>query len=597
MPSEQRRILIVGGVAGGASAATRARRMNEHAEIVLFEKDEYVSFANCGLPYYIGGEITDREKLLVAKPELLRQRFKLDVRTRHEVLSIDRKAQTVSVIDHTSGKTTDEKYDRLILAPGASPLVPPIPGIDADNVLTLRNVADTDLIKARVDAMVAGSGEPKHVVVIGAGFIGLEMVEQLEARGLRITLVELQKQVLPLLDPEMASLLSAELDRHGITQILGDGIASMQTADGVATSATLSSGKTLDADLFILGIGVRPNTKLAEDAGLDLGPTRGIATNEYLQTNDPKIYAVGDAAEYVYTPTGASMRVPLAGPANRAGRIAGEHAATDAATIAMAPVLGTSVVRLFGLTAGLTGLTGNSAERFGVGVESVTIIANHHVGYYPGAKPITLKLTYAPDTGAVLGAQAIGAEGVDKRLDVIATVIQLDGDLEQLAGLDLAYAPPFGGAKDPIHMAAFTAINQQDGVVRFVDAGADLSGWQVVDMRTAAEVESGLLPGAVHIPIDELRDRLGELDAKRATLTVCASGLRSYAGARILMQRGFAEVADLAGGMVMRRHACPEEELVTPAPPAAARPPARPARAAPPTAGKLRGNRSNGRWE
>ncbi|MEE9403461.1 MAG: FAD-dependent oxidoreductase [Algisphaera sp.] len=572
--SQPRRILIVGGVAGGASAATRARRLNEHADIVIFEKDDYVSFANCGLPYHIGGEIKDRSKLLVATPQSLFARYRLDVRVRTEVLSIDRQNKTISVVNHNTKVESTERYDQLILAPGASPIVPDAHGIGSNNVLSLRNVADTDRIKKQVDAMSSQGAQgppPQQAVVVGGGFIGLEMAEQLADRGLAVTLVERNPQVLPLMDFEMAAMLHEELQAHDVKLVFGDGLVGFETtptdtsqsdSTETATAAVLASGQTLKADLFILGIGVRPNVALAQQAHLDLGATGGITVNEHLQTNDPNIYAVGDAVEYVYRPTETAMRIALAGPANRAGRIAGEHAASDAANIPMTAVLGTSVVRVFGLTAGLTGLSANTAKRFGVNVASVTIVANHHVGYYPGAKPITLKLTYDPDTQRVLGAQAIGAAGVDKRLDVIATLIQLGGTLEQLAGLDLCYAPPFGSAKDPIHMAAFTALNAVHGLAKFLDADADLSGMQILDVRTAAEIARGMLAGAIHIPVDDLRDQLDKLAPEKPTVVVCASGLRGYVASRVLMQNGFTDVADLSGGMMMRRRAKPNETLV-----------------------------------
>ena len=546
-------LVIVGGVAGGATAAARARRMNEHARIILFEKDEHISFANCGLPYYIGGEITDRDKLLVAKPALLRQRFGIDVRTRQEVTAIDRPRKLIRVTNHLTGETYEQPYDKLILAPGASPIIPPLPGVDAPNVFTLRNVADTDRITAAVV-----EGKPRRACVIGAGYIGLEMVEQLHARGLDVALVELQEQVLPLMDAEMAQPLAEALEAKGVTLHLGDGIAAIDTDEiGRATAVRLNSGTTLDTDLVILGIGVRPNNQLAKDAGLGLGQDGGIAVNAYGQTDDPDIYAVGDAAQYPYGPTGAQMRVPLAGPANRAGRLAGQHAVTGQSD-PMPPVMGTAIVRVFDLAAATTGLTTKLAAKFGLDAAAVTVIANHHVGYYPGAKPITLKLLYAPDTGKVLGAQAVGEEGIDKRIDVIATLMRLGGTVRDLAGVDLCYAPPFGAAKDPVHMAAFAACNDLDGFVKFVQPDADLTAYQVVDVRNAAEISQAPLPGtehAIHIPLDELRDRLGELDPEQPTVTSCASGLRSYVAARILMQHGFREVYDLTGAATMRRRA------------------------------------------
>ncbi len=550
-------IVVVGGVAGGASAATRARRMNEQARIILFEKDEYVSFANCGLPYHIGGEIAKRDSLLVATPELLTQRFRLDVRIRHEVQQIDRDAKTVTVLNHVTGETCNHCYDKLILAPGASPVVPSIEGVDANNVFTLRNVADMD----RINEAVAAS-RSKRAVVVGAGFIGLEMVEQLARRGLQTSLVELEPQVLPLLDPEMAKPLEQELGRNGITLYLDDGIQRVLTDDqGKATGIQLGSGGEIEADLVILGIGVRPNVELAQQAGLDIGPSGGIATSQYMQTSDPDIYAVGDAAEYTFGPTGQSLRIALAGPANRAGRLAGEHAARGACS-PMANVFGTSVVRVFEQCAAMSGLTAKLAERLNVDTRSATIVADHHAGYYPKAAPITLKLTFDPKTGKVLGCQAVGREGVDKRVDVIATVMAMNGTVRDLAGLDLAYAPPFGSAKDPIHMAAFAACNQLDGVEQFLDADADLSGKQVVDVRTPREVQKKPLAGADHavnIPVDNLRDRMDELDQSAETVVSCGIGLRAHVALRILKQNGFSDVKNLSGGMIVRNRAVKDD--------------------------------------
>lgn len=550
-------IAIVGGVAGGASATTRARRMNEQAEIILFEKDQYVSFANCGLPYYIGGEIQDRGKLLVAPQKLLEQRFRLDVRTRQEVLAINRQAKTLTVVDYNTGDKYEQHYDKLILSPGASPLVPPIVGVNAPNVYTLRSLVDTDRIRAATD-----SSQTKQAVVVGGGFIGIEMVEQLVERGFQVVLAEMQPQILPLLDPEMVRPLEDELVSHGVRLILGDTIERVLLDDeGRATGVQLKSGATAEGDLVILGLGVRPNTQLAKSAELEIGGTGGILTNRFLQTSDPDIYAVGDAAEYTFGPTGKSMRIALAGPANRAGRLAGEHAATGKSA-PMADVFGTAIVRVFEQTAAMTGLSLNLARRLGVEARSVTIVANQHAGYFPNASPLTLKLVYEPETGRVLGAQAVGREGVDKRIDVIATALAMNATVRDLAGLDLAYAPPFGSAKDPIHMAGFAACNELDGVEQFVSADSDLANKQVVDVRSPAEVEQTPLAGVVgprHIPLDELRDRLGELDPAAPTVVVCCVGLRAHVGARILRQHGFQDVANLAGGATLRGRAVANE--------------------------------------
>lgn len=553
MSTAKRTIVIVGGVAGGASAATRARRMNETAEIILLEKDEHVSFANCGLPYYIGDEITDRSKLLVATAEFLTKRFRIDVRTRNEAVRIDRDRKIVEIIDRASDRTYEQPYDKLILSPGASPLVVPIEGAGATNVFTLRNVADTDQIREVVDA-----GKATQACVVGAGYIGLEMVEQLTRRGLKVTLAELQPQVLPPFDPEMVQPVLEELRKNNVAVFLGDGIHSISTdKQGAATGVTLASGTTVEADLVLLGLGVRPNTQLASDAQLEIGSSGGIATNDFMQTNDPDIYGVGDAAEYCFGPTKKRQRVALAGPANRSGRLAGQHAATDHSD-PMADVLGTAIVRVFDQTAAMTGLTVKAAKTAGIQAESATVVAANHAGYYPGAAPLRLKVVFEPTTGKVLGAQAVGREGVDKRIDVIATAMAFGATVRDLAGLDLAYAPPFGAAKDPVHLAAYVACNHLDNIDRVIPADAEIEGKQVLDVRTAPELERAQLAAAgdvKHIPLDELRDRLGELDPSMPTVVSCGVGLRAHNAARILRQNGFENVEVLSGGITVRNDA------------------------------------------
>jgi NADPH-dependent 2,4-dienoyl-CoA reductase/sulfur reductase-like enzyme/rhodanese-related sulfurtransferase len=550
MSQAKLRIAIVGGVAGGASAATRARRMNEQAEIILFEKDEHVSFANCGLPYYIGGEIEDRGKLLVASKELLERRFRLDVRTRQEVLAINRSDKTLAVVDHSTGRQYEQTYDKLILSPGASPLVPPIGNAKSPNVFTLRNLADADRILAATE-----KSQSKRAVVVGGGFIGLEMVEQLVERGFQVTLAEMQPQVLPLMDPEMVRPLEELLIARGVRLLLGDAIELVLVDDaGRARGVQLQSGATAEGDIVILGLGVRPNIQLAQQAGLEIGATGGIATNRFMQTSDPDIYAVGDAAEYPYGPTGKQMRIALAGPANRAGRLAGEHAATGKSA-PMADVFGTAIVRAFDQTAAITGLTTTLARRLGMEVKSVTIVANQHAGYYPAATPLTLKLLYEPKTGKVLGAQAVGLDGVDKRIDVVATAMAMGATVFVMAGLDLAYAPPYGSAKDPIHMAAFAACNELEGIEDFVSADADLADAQIVDVRSSDEAQCNPMArvtGAKNIPLDELRERLGELDPAAPTVVICSAGLRAHVGTRILRQHGFSNVVNLSGGATVR---------------------------------------------
>ncbi len=540
-------IVIVGGVAAGASAATRARRCNEHARIILFEKDEHVSFANCGLPYYIGGEIADRGKLLVATPEFLRQRFNIDVRTRHEALAIDRSGKLLRVRNRQTGEEFEQAYDKLILAPGAAPIVPPLPGIDAGNVFTLRNLADTDRIHTFLAQRRTG-----RAVVVGAGFIGLEMVEMLHKRGLKIALVERNPQVLPPLDPEMAKLVEASLKRHEVELHLNNGLAGFELEGNLVRRVNLADGTALEADIVIVGVGVKPAVKLAQEAGLTLGSTGGIVVDEYLRSSDADIYAVGDAVEYRHAVADMLMRVPLAGPANRAGRLAGEHAATGKSA-AMPAVLGTAIVRVFDTVAAVTGCNLRCVATLKGQSHSVHVRHNHHAGYYPGAEPMTLKLLYHPTTRRVLGAQAVGGQGVDKRIDVIATAISLGATVDQLTQLDLAYAPMFGSAKDPVHMLAFAAQNELEGRVEFVPPDVDFDGHQVLDVRTPAEVARYSLPGAVTIPLDELRDRVGELDPSRRTLVMCQSGQRAYAAARILRAHGFSDVADVSGGAFLRQ--------------------------------------------
>ncbi|MDF1743145.1 MAG: FAD-dependent oxidoreductase [Gimesia sp.] len=546
------KLIIIGGVAGGASAAARARRCNEAAEIILFEKDEHVSFANCGLPYYIGEEIFEREKLLVATPELFKQRFNIDVRTKHLVQSINLDRKTVAVLNRVTGETFEESWDRLILSPGAAPIVPPLPGINAENVFTLRNLNDADTIKNYIK-----QNQCQSAVVVGAGFIGLEMVEQLHRLNISTELVELQQQVLPPLDSEMARLIQDELTAHGVNVHLGTALEKVTVEGSAAVGVELGNGKSLNADLVILGIGVAPAIALAKDSGIEIGNFGGIAVNEYMQTSHPDVYAVGDAVEYRHGVLNHPLRIPLAGPANRAGRIAGQHAVTSNADPMVSPV-GTAIVRVFGLTAAMTGLSKKFAEKAKRTNRSVIVVPKHHAGYFPGAESLFLKLTYDPETEQVLGAQAVGREGVDKRIDVIATVLKFRGTIRDLAGLDLAYAPPFGSAKDPVHIAAFVASNDLDSLTSIIEVDADLSEFQILDVRSVKEVETFRFPEIVHIPVDELRQRLDELDASQPIVTVCHTGLRAYVAARILKQSGFKNVQNLTGGMLMQRYVRPD---------------------------------------
>ncbi|GDX93213.1 NADH oxidase [Planctomycetia bacterium] len=560
MLSESRRLVIVGGVAGGASAAARARRCSEGAEIILLERDGDVSFANCGMPYYIGGEIADRSKLVVASAQLLRTRFRIDVRERSEAVSVDRAARTVRVRRLVDGSEYDLSWDRLILSPGAAAIIPPLPGINSQGVYSLRSLMDMDRIRAAVDAAPAGA---RRAIVAGAGFIGLEMAEQLVRQGFAVQIVELQSQVLPAFDADLAVAIQEELVRNGVQVWLGRGLQEVCEQGGRVQGVTLSDGTRLPAELVILGIGVRPNVGLAVACGLELGPAGGIRVNEFLQTSDPLIYAAGDAVEYPWGPSGGTARVALAGPANRAGRLAGEHAVSGRCA-AMRPVQGTSIVRVFGQTAAMTGLSVRAARRAGLACRSATVIAGQHAGYYPGASNLTLKLVYEPVTGRLLGAQATGADGADKRIDVLATVLAFGGSVRDVAGLDLCYAPPFGSARDPLHQAAFVACNELDGLGAMLDVESDLAGWQVVDVRTPAEVSRAPLTAGtqvIPIPLDELRDRLGELDSQKPTVVSCGVGVRAHAAQRILLQHGFREVVNLTGGATLRRRVVPPESL------------------------------------
>ena len=442
------KLLIVGGVAGGASAAARARRLAEDASIVLFERGPDVSFANCGLPYYVGGEIAERNKLLVVTPELLRSRFRLDVRVRSSVEAIDRSAKKVRVRDLASGREYEEAYDKLILAPGAAPLRPPIPGIDLPGVFTLRNLQDVDHIKDRVDHGV------KRAVVVGAGFIGLELVENFVRRGIAVTVVELQDQVLPPFDKEMTTPLAEHLATKGVSLLLGQSAEAFEQGPDDLT-VVLKSGIRLTAQLVVLGVGVRPENKLAIDAGLQVGPRGGIRVNEHLQTNDPDIYAVGDAIEVKDFVTGEPTQVPLAGPANRQGRIAADHIFGRAARYR--GTQGTAIVRVFDRTAAMTGASEKVLRRANRPYRKVYVHPTNHAGYYPGAEAMTIKLLFDPETGRVLGAQAVGGAGVDKRIDVLAMAIQAGMTVFDLEESELAYSPQYGSAKDPINMAGFVA--------------------------------------------------------------------------------------------------------------------------------------------
>jgi NADPH-dependent 2,4-dienoyl-CoA reductase/sulfur reductase-like enzyme/rhodanese-related sulfurtransferase len=550
------RFVIVGGVAAGASAAARARRLSEAAAITLLERGPDVSFANCGLPYFIGGEIKQRDALAVQTPATLKAMLALDVRTSTEAVAIDRAAKTVQLRNLASGTTESLPYDKLLLAPGAVPVRPPLPGIGDPRFFTLRSLQDMDRIKAAAETA-------RRVAIIGAGFIGLEMAEQFVRLGKQVTLVELLDQVLPPLDRPLTRLLEDELRRHGVELVLGDGIAGF---DGAAELACrLTSGRTLAADLVVLSIGVRPDTALARDAGLALGPRGHIRVNGFMQTNDPDIYAAGDAAEIEDFVTGEPAAVPLGGPANRQGRLVADHIFRPAATKPFPGALGTAIVRVFDVAAGLTGWTEKRLRAAGRPYRTVTVNDNHHAGYFPGAKPVLLKLLWEPDSGRVLGAEATGLAGVDKRLDVLATAIAGGLTIDDLAQLELAYAPPFGAAKDLVNLAGFAACNARDGLVTPIDALPEDPAAQILDVRPPPLVKAHPLPvaGALNIPLAQLRQRRGELDRSRPVVTVCALGKTAYFAARILAQDGF-QVSALTGGI--RAHFDPRTPAKLPTP-------------------------------
>jgi len=548
------RIVIVGGVAGGASAAAKARRVNEQASIVMFERGPYVSFANCGLPYYIGGEISDRKSLLLQTPDTFWNRFRVKVHVLHEATRVDRKNKRVEVRNLQTGAVFFEPYDKLILSPGAGAIVPALPGITSPNVFTIKTVPDSDAIKAYIEKF-----NPRRAVVVGAGFIGLEAAEVLKRRGLDVTIVEMLPQVLPPFDADVASFVSRFLEDKGVSLVLSDGLKSFH-GNPMASEIELQSGRRLPMDMAILSIGVRPELKLATEAGLVIGKAGGIAVDDHQQTSDPGIYAAGDAVEVLHLVSGQKTRIPLAGPANKQGRVAGANAAGE--SLSFPGALGTAIVESMGIAAAKTGLSEREAEKAGFKVDVSLTHSLDHAGYYPGGELLLIKLVAAKDTGRLLGAQVIGEKGVDKRIDVLATALSAGFRVTDLENLDLAYAPQFSSAKDPVIIAGFVAANILRDDMQVITCEALRSRiqkkeeLQVVDVRTAAEFESGHLDQAHFLPLDELRDRLGELDSSRETVVYCHVGLRGYLAARILMQSGFKKVLNLTGGILM----CPKDE-------------------------------------
>lgn len=538
----KKKILIVGGVAGGATAAARLRRLDENAEIILFERGEHISFANCGLPYYIGGVIQKRQALLVQTVEGMSKKFALDIRNLTEVTRIDREHKKVIAKHVSTGEVYEETYDILILSPGAKAIVPPIEGInEANNMYTLRNIPDTDLIKAAVDDQ-----NPKKAVVIGGGFIGLEMAENLAHRGIEVTVVEMANQVMAPLDYEMASIVHKHLKDKGVKLILEDGVKSFSQA---GRKITLSSGVELESDITILSIGVRPENELASSAGLQIGERGGIVVNEYLQTNDEDIYAIGDAIQVKDYLFKHETMVPLAWPANRQGRIVADN--IYGKKTPYKGTLGTAIAKVFDLTVATSGHNEKTLKKLGIAYESVHIHPVSHAGYYPGASPISLKLLFNKEDGTIYGVQGVGKDGTDKRIDVVATAIKGGLTVHDLAELELSYAPPYSSAKDPVNMLGYVASNVVDGDVAIVHYNQIdelvTNGATLVDVRDPHERDNGYIPNSINIPLGELRDRIQELPKDETIYVSCQVGLRGYLASRILSLNGF-DVVNVSGG-------------------------------------------------
>ncbi|MGD6801937.1 CoA-disulfide reductase [Rossellomorea vietnamensis] len=537
-----KKIVIIGGVAGGASAAARLRRLDETSTIVMFERGEHISFANCGLPYYIGETIQEREKLLVQTVDGMSKKFNLDIRNLSEVTSINRDEKTVTVKNLKTNNVYKEDYDVLVLSPGAKPIVPPIPGLnEAGNIFTLRNIPDTDRIKSYVDDQ-----KPDKAVVVGGGFIGLEMAENLAHRGVNVTLVEMANQVMAPADYEMAAIVHKHLRDKGVTLILEDGVNSFENK---GKKVILNSGKDISTDMVILSIGVQPESSLAVNAGLSVGERGGILVNEYMQTNDESIFALGDAVEVKDYISGSAAIIPLAGPANRQGRIVANNIYGKKEPYK--GTLGTGIAKVFDLTVATTGNNEKTLKRLGKEYKAVHIHPASHAGYYPGAHPIALKVLFDPENGTILGAQAIGKDGVDKRIDVIATAIKGNLTIYDLTEIELAYAPPFSSAKDPVNMAGYVAANmlaegiqtiQWHEIDSIVEAGGIL-----IDVREPNERKNGFISGSINIPLGELRGRLAEFPKDKPLYVSCQVGLRGYLATRILAGNDF-DVFNLDGG-------------------------------------------------
>jgi len=535
-----KKVLIVGGVAGGAGTAARLRRLDETAEIIIFERGGYISFANCGLPYYISGVISKRDHLLVQTKEAMEARFNIDIRLHSEVTAINRDTREVEVV--SGDQTYRESYDYLVLSPGAAPIVPPIPGIDREGIYTLRNMADVDRLKALV-----AQRKPRRAVVIGGGYIGIEMAENLKHLDSDVTIVEAAEQIMGPLDVEMARVVGKTLLDKGIEIIFNDGVKSFDGQGNI--EMTLSSGRKVDADLVILAVGVKPENKLARNAGLAIGERGGIKVDDYLCTSDPYIYALGDAIEVKDIVNGRPALIPLAGPANKQARIVADNIAGR--KVKYKGSQGTSIIKVFDLTAANTGNNEKMLQLNGIPYVKSYTISPSHAAYYPGAIPMIVKIIFSPEGGTLLGAQIVGKDGVDKRIDMLATALRMGHTVYDLEELELAYAPPYSSAKDPVNMAGFTAANILNGDMRVMhwDELDSLAGdgYVLLDVRTDIERRQGHVEGSVHIPLDSLRQRLDELPRDKKIVIYCKIGLRGYIAYRILVQNGF-DAANLSGG-------------------------------------------------
>lgn len=541
---ETLKYLIIGGVAGGATAAARLRRIDENAEIILFEKGKHISFANCGLPYYIGNTIEQREALFLQTPTSFGDRFNVDVRNNQEVISIDPNKKSVQV-KRANGKIYEETYDKLLLSPGANPFIPKIEGVDSEGIFTLRNVEDTDNIKN-----YAITHKIQHAVVIGAGFIGLEMVENLHHLGIQVSIVEMANQLMPTLDYEMAAFLKMEMASQHVKMHLGTS-ATRFYKENNKLQISLSNGETLSADMVILSVGVRPNTALAQSAGIKLGITGGIWVDEHLQTSVPDIYAVGDVIEYPHPITRKPWLNFLANPANRQGRIVADNIVWGN-KISYEGAIGTAIAKVFNMTAASTGLSEKKLQQEKIPYLTSTTHSNSHAGYYPNAQMMALKLTFSPESGKIFGAQIVGYDGVDKRIDQIALLIKNGGTIHDLTLVEHAYAPPFSSAKDPVAIAGYVACNVYDGLMPTITwrdlAEQKLPEGTLIDVRTLQEFTEGAIPNAIHIPVDELRERLDEIPEDKPIYLYCGVGLRGYVALKILTQSGFKNVYNLSGG-------------------------------------------------